>query len=230
MAIETRSTAAASAAPRDRGRGARRHQHLSHAERCDPVADRGALPHDQAEPRARLPPDRAYHLHLHLHRIAAPALGGLRHRPLPHALFARARHGLFAAGPDHRRFRFDLRLGVGRRRPDRHGILGVSSRVLARRPPRVRRSARPRPIGVPGRRQFRHGARSAARGLRRAALWTGKRRLVLHRRADRHDHACRHRLLVWQDAEIQQRARCDRARAKRSTSLRTARCGSRSPS
>ena len=30
----------------------------------------------------------------HVHRLAAPAVGRLLHRPLPHALFARARHGL----------------------------------------------------------------------------------------------------------------------------------------
>ena len=44
-----------------------------------------------------------------------------------------------------------------------------------------------------------------------------KHRLVLHRGADRHDHACRDRLVVRPDAEIQRR-RASRASAKRSTS------------
>ena len=71
------------------------------------------------------------------------------------------------------RFCLDLSAGACSPRPDRHGIFGVSPRVLARGPARLRRPARPRAIGVSGRRQFRHGARSAARGLRRAALRAG---------------------------------------------------------
>ena len=53
--------------------------------------------------------------------------------------------------------------------PDRHGIVGVPPRVLAGGAARLGRAARPRPVGVPGRRQFRHGDRAAARRLHRAA-------------------------------------------------------------
>ena len=56
------------------------------------------------------------------------------------------------------------RLGAGR-----HRLVGVPSRILARRADGVGRPARPCAIAVPGRRQFRFGARAVARRLHRAA-------------------------------------------------------------
>ena len=49
---------------------------------------------------------------------------------------------------------------------------------------------RPGAIAVPGRRQFRPGARAAARRLHRRAAWADQRRLVLARRARRHRSCC----------------------------------------
>ena len=54
------------------------------------------------------------------------------------------------------------------------GLVGVPSRVVARRAHGIGRTARLRAVGVPGRRQRRLGARSAARGVHRAAARAGR--------------------------------------------------------
>ena len=101
--------------------------------------------------------------------VLQPVVGYV-HRPLPDALFARARHELVADRASPHRLCHELLRGACRRRADRHGLFGVPSRILARRPACLGWTPRHGAIGVSGRRQFRHGARAAARGLHRAAL------------------------------------------------------------
>ena len=93
------------------------------------------------------------------------------------------------------------RFGAGR-----HGLVGVPSGILARRAHGVGRAARPGAIAVPGRRQFRLGARPAARRLHRAAEGPDERRLVLARGAARDDHSLAGRRLVSRPSRRQGQA------------------------
>ena len=95
-------------------------------------------------------------------------------------------------------------------------LVGIGSsifhpEVVARRADGVGRTARPRAVAVPGRRQPRLGARAAARRVHRAAARAGEHRLVLLlRRWSR--WSCSARVGRWYSA--QRRAR-EAARARR---------------
>ena len=79
---------------------------------------------------------------------------------------------------------------------DRPRLVGLSSRIFARRARGLRRTARVRAIGLPGRRQCGLGDRSVGSGIHRVAERAGERGMVRARRAARHRAAHEDRRLV----------------------------------
>ena len=79
---------------------------------------------------------------------------------------------------------------------DRHGLLGVPSRGLARGAHGGGRPLRPGAVAVPGRRQSRLGLGPAAGGVHRRAARPAKPAVFLRRGADRHGRAVPGRQLV----------------------------------
>ena len=113
--------------------------------------------------------DRPDHADLPGHRVAAAAAGRHLYRQAAAAVLAGDRHGFHADRPVAAVARRQLRAAAGRRGADRHGLVGVPSGILARRAHGVGRTARPRAIAVPGRRQCRLGDRAAAGRVHRDA-------------------------------------------------------------
>ena len=156
---------------RDGVRRAVRRQRLAHAQRHDAVARAGALSGVPRPAVADLLPDRHHHLHLPAHRLAAAAdhrllrsTGG----PAPYALPAAM--GFSLIGLAALAYRRQLSGAARLRRADRRRQRGLSSRSLARRARRLRRTLRPGAEPVPGRRQFRPVARAADGGVHRRAV------------------------------------------------------------
>ena len=170
---------------------------LPSAQRHDRVAGAGDLSAVQDLARARLRAGRAHHADLSVHRLDLPAARRLYtdRRPKPYSLaagmgFTLVGLGLPVAMPAS--FGHDAL----RRLPGRHGLGDLPSRSIARRADGVGRAAWPRAVAVPGRRQYRLVAGSAARRLHRHSARPGQHRLVQPHRAARHGRADARRHLV----------------------------------
>ena len=113
------------------------------------------------------------------HRLAAAADHRCLHRPQPKPYSLAVGMGFTLFGLLLLAFAGSYRAAAGRRRPGRHRLHGVPSRILARGAHGLGRPARAGAVDVPGRRQCRLRARPAARRLHRAAARPVERRLVL---------------------------------------------------
>ena len=181
---------------------------LPPAERHDAVAGAGALSHPQGLLRPELRPGRPDHAGFPVHGLDAAAAGRPLHRQEAPALFPDGRHGLHPGRPADDVAGQLLSPDPVRRGPDRHGLLGVPSRGLARGAHGGRRSLRPGAVAVPGRRQHGLGGRAAARRLHRRAARPAEHRVVLRRRPDRHVRAVPGRRLVQAAARARKSPRC----------------------
>ena len=100
-------------------------------------------------------------------------------RPLPYSLADR--HGVHAGGTVAAGVVGAFGAVLAAAGADRHRVVGVPSRVLAHRTPRLGRTARIRAVALSGRRQCRIGDGPAAGGLHRVAARTAQPRVVLRR-------------------------------------------------
>ena len=151
-------------------RDPRRAQPLPPAERHHPVAAAGDLSGAAGELRPHLHPDRLPALRLPGHRLAAAAG---RRASTPTAADVpplHRRHGREPDRPVILAFATHYWALLARRHGDRHRLVDLPPRQLARRPHRLGRPLRLRPVVLPGRRQHRQRHRPAARRLRRAAV------------------------------------------------------------
>src|SRR3954452_3922358 len=151
-------------------RDARRDQRLAPAERHTAVADPVDLYAAEAVAAPELFADRPDHADPAADCVAAAAGGRDVHRSPADAVLAGVRHGVLADRPAAVGGGAHTRPDPVRRGADGDRVVDLPSGVVAHRANVVRRAARPRPVGVPGRRQHGVIARAAARGvLRRAA-------------------------------------------------------------
>ena len=97
-------------------------------------------------------------------------------RPQPYSLPFGMLSTLIGAGAAGVRAELRNRAAGGRLRG--HRLVDLPSGIVARRAPGLGRPARLRAVGVPGRRQHRHGDRPAAGGGRHRAVRPAQRRLV----------------------------------------------------
>ena len=181
--------------------------------------------------RADFRPGRPDHPGLPVHGLDAAAGRRPVHRQAAPALFPDGRHGLHPGRPADDVARAQLSADPARRGADRHGLVGVPSRGLARGAHGRGRPLRPRPVAVPGRRQYRLGRGPAAGRLHRRAARPDQHGLVLRRGADRHVRAVPGRRLVRARARAARSRRRARPRPRpAATACRAHACSSRSPS
>ena len=154
-------------------RGAVRGQLLPSVERHDAIADVGDLSAAQRKPGAELRAGRSHLGDLSADRVDAAAGGRLFERQAADAVLAAGFDGLH----DGRACRVvaepHLCAADLRRSPRRSRLGDLPSRIIARRAHGVGRPVRTGAIAVPGRRQFRPGARTADGGRDRRDLRAG---------------------------------------------------------
>ena len=139
--------------------------------------------------------DRAAHLHLPDHRLAAAAGRRLLTDRTPRPYSLAVGMGFTLVGLVLLASPATTRCCCGRR-ADRHRLVGLSPRILARRAHGLRRPARTGAIRVSGRRQCRLGRPARCSRPSSCCRVASERRLVLGRRAARHGGADQRRPLV----------------------------------
>src|SRR3954467_2248011 len=146
---------------RNGGRGAGGDQRVAPAERHTAVADSVDLSAAEAVAAPELFADRPDHADPAAHRVAAAAGGRDVHRSPADAVLAGVRHGVLADRPAAVGGGAHARSDAVRRGADGDRLVDLPPGVVAHRADVVRRAARPRPIGLPGRRQHGVVARAA---------------------------------------------------------------------
>ena len=128
---------------------------------------------------AELRPGRPDHARLPVHRLDAAAAGRPLHRQKPQPYSLTVGMGFTLVGLLLMSRADVVSHDPARRRADRHGLVGVPSRGLARGAHGGGRTLWSRPVAVPGRRQHRLGRRAVARRLHRRAARPAQHRVVL---------------------------------------------------
>ena len=184
---------------------------LPSAQRHDAVAGARPLSHPQDLLRPELQPGRPDHARLSVHGVDVATAGRPLHRPAPTAVFPDHRHRPHADRPPADVARRHVSRDPDRRHADRHGLVDLPSRGLARGAHGGRRTLWARTVPLPGRWERRLGLGPTARRLRRRPARAVEHRVVLGRRADR-DRSCCSR---WAAGTRAIGRRRDRARARR---------------